>query len=60
MIPIANISASHAKPIKFLMPFENDRLHLRELPPFVRFLIGALVFTVGGGGGGGGGGGSSV
>jgi len=32
--------------LSFLMPFKNDRLHLRELPPFVRFLIGALVIEV--------------
>ena len=34
-----HFTISHAKQLSFLMPFENDRLYLRELPPFVRFLM---------------------
>jgi len=36
----------HFTQLNFLMPFADDRLHLRELPQFVRFLIGALVIEV--------------
>jgi len=32
--------------LSFLMPFADDRLHLRESPQFVRLLIGELVVEV--------------
>jgi len=45
--PIAIIShPAMQNQLSFLMAFENGRLHLRELPPFVRFLIEALAIEV--------------
>ena len=38
-----HFTASDAKPIKFLMPLADGRLHS---PPFVRFSVGALVVEV--------------
>ena len=45
--PIAIIShPAMQTQLSFLMLFVDDRLHLRELPQFLRFLIEALVIEV--------------